>query len=146
MTFPQSLHLFTLSYADDTKCCVKIRSSSDSILLQQDLDLVRTCTSDIGLSFNTGKSCLLRFPNRSTNLINYNTLTTLGILLFSLMFNAETLIGVLLCDDLSWTSHYNSISAKAYRQLGLIRRTLSSSVSVRAKKLLYLTLVRSQLT
>ena len=44
------------------------------------------------------------------------------------------------------TQHYSIISAKAYKQLGLIRRTFSSSVSIRAKKLLYLSLVRSQLT
>ena len=38
------------------------------------------------------------------------------------------------------------IISKAYRQLGLIRRTFSIYVSVKAKKLLYLSLVRSQLT
>ena len=55
-------------------------------------------------------------------------------------------LGIIFSSDLSWSHHYNRISAKAYRQLGLIRRTFSSSVSVRAKKLLYLSLVRSQLT
>ena len=38
------------------------------------------------------------------------------------------------------------IISKAYRQLGLIRLTFSISVSVKAKMMLYLSLVRSQLT
>ena len=48
----------------------------------------------------------------------------------------------------SWSprAHHDMILAKAYKQLGLICRTFSSSMSIRAKKILYLTLVRSQVT
>ena len=38
------------------------------------------------------------------------------------------------------------ISSRAYRCLGLIRRSFSSYVPIKVKKLLYLSLVRSQLT
>ena len=38
-------------------------------------------------------------------------------------------LGIIFSADLSWSHHYNHILAKAYRQLGLIRRTFSSSVS-----------------
>ena len=55
-------------------------------------------------------------------------------------------LGVIVSSDLSWSLQQNSVISRAYRQLGLIRRTFSNSVSVRAKKLLYLSLVRSQLT
>ena len=55
-------------------------------------------------------------------------------------------LGVIFSNNLSWSLQYDAISAKAYRQLGLIRRTFSSSTSVRVKKLLYLSLVRSQIT
>ena len=94
-------------------------------------------------SFNTAKSCLLCFPNRSTHLINYTYHLGDSAILSHVQCRD---LGVLFFGDLSWAAHYNSISAKAYRQLGLIGRTFSSSVSVRVKKLLYLTLVRSQLT
>ena len=47
---------------------------------------------------------------------------------------------------LNWSLHYNVLCSKAYRMLGLLRRSFSSSCSVQAKKLLYMTLVRSQLT
>ena len=54
-------------------------------------------------------------------------------------------LGVILSTDLSWKNHYNHISAKAYRTLGLLRRTFSHSVDIPTKKALYLALVRSQL-
>ena len=42
--------------------------------------------------------------------------------------------------------HYNKISSKAYEYLGLLRRIFKTCYSIKAKKLLYITLVRSQLT
>ena len=45
--------------------------------------------------------------------------------------------------DLSWDAHLNTISKKAYQTLGLLLGTISSG-SVRTRKLLYLTLVPSQ--
>ena len=49
-------------------------------------------------------------------------------------------------DNLSWENHYKHITSKAYRYLGLLRRAFSNCHSVKAKKTLYITLVRSQLT
>ncbi len=54
-------------------------------------------------------------------------------------------LGIILQRNLGSHKHYDSISAKAYRQLGLLRRTFSPSNSVYTKKKLYLSLVRSQL-
>ncbi len=49
-------------------------------------------------------------------------------------------------ENLKWDHHYDSISAKAYQKLGLIKRTFSTSNSISTKKQLYLSLVRSQLS
>ena len=54
-------------------------------------------------------------------------------------------LGILLTDLLTWEEHYNYISSRAYKQLGLLKRTFPT-VHVSAKKNLYLSLVRSQLT
>ena len=57
-------------FADDTKCCTKILSLSDSSRLQEDLNLINSWSSHSGLTFNISKSCLLRFYNRSTSTID----------------------------------------------------------------------------
>ena len=47
--------------------------------------------------------------------------------------------------DLSWDKHYKTITSRAYKLLGLIRRTLSSCHSTTTMTRLYVSLVRSQL-
>ena len=130
-------------FADDTKCCARILSHSDSSCLQEDLDLIYSWSTRSGLTFNISKSCLLSFCNRSVSPVNATY--HLGQAEIPLLDHCKDL-GVIFSSNLSWSKHYSIISAKAYKQLGLIRLTFSSSVSIRAKKLLYLSLVRSQLT
>ena len=95
------------------------------------------------LSFNLSKTLMLHFTNRSTNIIDA-TYSLDGSLIQSVTSCKD--LSVTVSSDLSWTQHYNNITAKAYHQLGLIRRTFNSSISVNAMKLLYISLVRSQLT
>ena len=132
-----------LLFADDTKCCHRISSFSDTILLQNDINSLLTWSHKSKLSFNLSKTLMLRFTNRSTNIIDA-TYSLDGSPIQSVTSCKD--LGVTVSSDLSWTQHYNNITAKAYRQLGLIRRTFNSSISVNAKKLLYISLVRSQLT
>ena len=54
-------------------------------------------------------------------------------------------LGIIVCSDLSWASHYDSICSKAYSSLYLIRRTFSASLNCAIKKQLYLSMVRSKL-
>ena len=55
-------------------------------------------------------------------------------------------LGIIFSSDLSWTHQYQQIITKAYQKLGLIRRTFSALTPAHTKKLLYLALIRSQLT
>ena len=48
--------------------------------------------------------------------------------------------------DLSWNKHYDYLLSKAYRTLGLLRRTFSNTMSIHAKKVLNISLVRSRLS
>ena len=49
-------------------------------------------------------------------------------------------------DQLNWSPHYSYLITSAYKTLALIRRHFCHSTSVFAKRLLYLTLIRSKLT
>ena len=52
---------------------------------------------------------------------------------------------MLVSSDLSWSHHIAKITSKAYKILGLLRRTFSSLGDITTKKRLYTSLVRSQL-
>ena len=48
-------------------------------------------------------------------------------------------------DDLSWSNHLTHVTNKAYKKLGLLRRSLCYNNSTSTKKRLYVSLIRSQL-
>ena len=54
-------------------------------------------------------------------------------------------LGVVVSSDLKWKSHYEVVLSKAHKILGLLQRVFSSALCVKAKKVLYISLVRSQL-
>ena len=54
--------------------------------------------------------------------------------------------GLIVSNNITWDKHYEYIIARAYKILGLIRRTFSVSHYSLAKAKLYTTLVHSQLT
>ena len=54
-------------------------------------------------------------------------------------------LGINISSNLTFSLHYETISAKAYKMLGLLRRAFETRSTI-AKKKLYLSLVRSQLT
>ena len=54
-------------------------------------------------------------------------------------------LGVIVTGNLLWNSHVDSISAKANKMLGFLKRNCSKEISSNALKALYLALVRSHL-
>ena len=126
-----------LLFADDTKCFRPVRCYTNTCLLQQDLN---NWSNDWKISFNESKWTLLRFCSspqttyQSNYTINHQQLSPT---------DSHTNLGIVMSADLSWRKHYLSC---AYRTLGLLRRTFNTTNSVNLKKLLYLSLVCSQLT
>ena len=55
-------------------------------------------------------------------------------------------LGIIITNSLAWQEHYNMISSKAYKSLGLLRRVFKNSSSFQARKTLRITLVRSKLS
>ena len=57
------------------------------------------------------------------------------------LVNSTRDLGVLITDTLLWSDHIHLITSKAYKMLGLIRRSFSNTLSVFNKKSLYVSLV-----
>jgi len=54
-------------------------------------------------------------------------------------------LGIIFTHTLTWREHYEMISAKAYKSLGLLRRVFKNSHSPQVRKSLYISLVRAKL-
>ena len=55
-------------------------------------------------------------------------------------------LGIIISNDLSWGEHHDYVLAKAYKVIGLLRRTLAKTMSIHTKKVLYISLIKSTLT
>ena len=94
------------------------------------------------LSFNESKCLLLTFQSKDP---------TPFTLVYSINGHAIRNchqykdLGILMPGDFSWTSYISSITNQAYKKLGLFRRSLCSGDNVSTKRMLYLSLIRSQL-
>ena len=129
-----------LMFADDTKCYRSISCPDDCLLLQQDLDSISDWCTTWNLSFNSNKCATIHFsrsspPTTSTYHLN-------GDLISDTDHHQD--LGIM-SSDLSWSNHYDSISAKAYKTLGLIRCSFYHTSSIYTKKVLYTSIIRPQI-
>ena len=109
-------------YAVDTKCLKQIRSPSDSYLLQNDLDNIVTWSDKWGMHFNETKCVHIRlFPQLDpvpTYTINHSRDSSTS---------HHKDLGVIMTSNLSWSRHHHLIITRAYRSLGLIRRSFTTN-------------------
>ena len=134
-------HSSLLLFADDTKCAKSVASHTEHQQLQTDLDSLSSWSLRWNLPFNESKFRLLQFSINATSdplpyHIRGNKIT---------QSSSHKDLGVLFTNTLNWEEHYNLMTSRAYRQLGMLRRTFTLC-NVTARKTLYLSLVRSQLT
>ena len=128
-----------LLFADDTKCFKTISRCSDISSLQQDLNQLSIWSTTNCLLFNESKSTHLHFWNQfGTHQYNINgkAVTT---------SDQHKDLGIFISSNLNFSLHHETVSSKAYRMLGLLRRTFVTHSTI-VKKKLYLSLIRSQLT
>ena len=130
-----------LLFADDTKCSKSIINLTDASLLQNDLDGISVWSKQWNLFFNESKCALISFCRAHPHFTQLYLLNNQEIT----RCHHHKDLGVIWCNNLSWSDHIQYISARAYKMLGLLRRTFSRYNSHHSKKLLYIHLVRSQL-
>ena len=114
-----------------------IYSVQDEVILQTDLDAIRTCSTINKLPLNATK-CVVMHITKSHHpiFVSYHTGDT----------RLETIsthkhLGIVLSSNLEWGSHVDEITSKAKRLLEFIWRTVGSNDPVTMKKL-FVALVR----
>ena len=124
-------------FADDCLLYRPIRSLQDQITLQQDLSHLETWASNWGMRFNAKKCYVLSIKNRSSYFYKLN-----NHILQSVPKNPY--LGLMISNDLKWTTHISNICSKASSTLGFLRRNLRHC-STSCRKNAYISLVRSTL-
>ena len=112
-------HSHFLKFADDTKCFLHISTLSDYCALQEDITALFTWSRDSDLDFNLKKFVHLSFKSK------LDTTYTISDTRIPHSDSHKDL-GLILSEDLRWDKHYKAITARAYKVLGLIRRTFHS--------------------
>ena len=128
-------------FADDTKCYRRIKSVDDAEALQLDLNRIAEWCMKWQMELNQGKCCVLRVT-RNTNPTLYQYRLH-GQELKSV--NKQRDLGVIVTEDLKWTTNVRDVSSKANRMLGYVKRASYDMREPKSRKILYLALVRSKL-
>ena len=98
-------------FTDDTKCLRIIKEPNDAYLMQLDLNNLSAWSESSDLSFKYGKFVHLHFWNNSSSsdaqsyFINRTKIT---------LRNSTKDLGIILSNNLDWSKHYHSITAKAW--------------------------------
>lgn len=128
-----------LMYADDKKIYCNINSISDCVNMQKDLDRLSLYYIDNRIKVNIAKCVQITFSRKNIPII------------FSYKLNNEIItktntvkdLGVILDKKLTFSEHIESITDKAYRNLGFVIRTCKPFTDVNCIKILYYAYVRS---
>ena len=128
-----------LLFAYDTKCAHSITTVSDCLSLQQDLNNLVTWSTSWSLLFNEQKCSILRFCSTRHTPIPFVNGKPVAVK------DSHRDLGVIISTDLQWTAHYCYIMSRAYKVLYLLCRVFGAVKCVLAKKVIYLSLVSSQL-
>jgi hypothetical protein len=138
MTFLPPLCPLILLFADDTKCSKHIQSSSDSACLQNSINHIAAWSKLWNIPFNENKFVHLRFLPHLTS-IPPSTYCINDAVIPELVQHKD--LGIIVSSDLSFSSHHQYIIIKAYKTLGILRRSFKFA-STQAKKKLHISLVK----
>jgi hypothetical protein len=128
-------------FADDTKVFKAIQSPNDAVKLQEDVTNLGIWSSESGLQFNEAK-CKAQSITRKTNPIP-TTYFMNDAPLASIKHERD--LGVWISSDLTLNKHINEQCAQSNTMLSFIRRNTQTIDSIKTRRTIYLSLVRSHL-
>ena len=129
-----------LLFADDVKIFRRIYSVSDCIDFQHDLTSFSCWCAKWLMKLNLQKCFFINFSLKRSLDITFDY-----VLSDSILHSVTEIkdLGVIFSSTLSFTSHVNMITKKAYRMLGFIKRIMKSTNNVSVFKTLYNAHIRS---
>ena len=98
----------------------RIKKALDLQLLQEDLEALEKWAETWGMRFNATKCYVMSLHRQQKPLTKFYQLN--GEILQQVSDNPY--LGLIIRDDLQWSSHINKMCAKASQSLGFIRRNL----------------------
>lgn len=130
-----------LLFADDLKLFKRIQSVNDAELLQKDLDHLYQWCIENRLYLNISKCSIMSYTHRSQP-FSYLYMINNNNLLRSVTVRD---LGVTFNTTLDYSQHIDNIVSNAYKVLGFLKRKTINFSNQNALKLLYFSLVRSNL-
>ena len=133
-------------YADDTKLSRKIETWSDCDIVQRDIHTLNNWCISNKMKFNTDKCKVLTVAKSEPMFTNelpfckYPYTLRQNILDYT---SCERDLTILINERLDWHEHHNYLLKKSYQMLGMTKRTCHFVFDRGKKRMLYLTLVRS---
>ena len=125
-------------YADDSKLYRIINTPEDMSSFQGDLDKISDWCKENKMKINTRKCKIMRITRKRSPLVRDYHIN--GQSLESVHIYKD--LGLLTSSSLSWNSHIDSITAKANKILGLVKRSCMDIKDVTTLRTLYCSLIR----
>lgn len=132
-------HSIPLLYADDLKVFRKISTDNDRLLLQKDLNALGDWCISNRLPLNVGKCKVITYTRKTVPLLTKYELEGQTLEKVDVIRD----LGLFVDTELAYTTHVQTITNKAKRNLGLILRQAKCFHDSMALKVLYYSLVRS---
>lgn len=130
-----------LLFADDAKIFCKINSEADQINLQSILDKFVIWSKKNYLPLNINKCNVISFTRRANPLLNQYIINECPLS----RVNSIKDLGIHFDSDLGFKLNHKTILNKSYKMLGFLNRNTKEFKNPRCLKLLYTSLVRSNL-
>ena len=137
-------------YADDTKIWRPIKTGDDISRLQKDIEYLHDWSLQNKMKFHPNKCKVLTVAGRLAEPLSLLSVLPFFHFVYSLggtpleYIESEKDLGVMVTSSLDWKEQCSKVLSKANQKLGMARRNCYFVIDSNRRRVLYLTLVRSQ--